>query len=121
MNIVDRQCAYCHVVIVGPATYHVPSTDEVNIAGAMVDHLKYCEILISSRERINVAIKKHIKEHKTLTKEADIRSFYTEASHALSLGHKKICSEIKLVNNANKISTKAARAKANELPIRIQL
>jgi hypothetical protein len=120
-DVVERQCAYCHQIIAGPATYYVPGPGEVDIAGAMVDHIKYCEILVSSRERINVAIKKHVKEHKTLTGEADIRSFYTEASYALSLSHKKVCSEIKLVNNANKISTKAARAKANELPIRIQL
>jgi hypothetical protein len=99
----------------------VPGKSKVDIAGAMVGHLGLCETLVSSRERINVAIKKHSKEHKILIKEADIRSFYTEASHALSLAHKKVRSEIKLVNKANKILNKAARTKANESAIRIQL
>jgi hypothetical protein len=39
-NIVERQCVYCSKVIAGPATYYIPDTSEVNIAGAMVDHLK---------------------------------------------------------------------------------
>ena len=35
-NVVENECAYCHDIIVGPATYYVPGTGEVSIAGAMV-------------------------------------------------------------------------------------
>jgi hypothetical protein len=38
-NIVERQCVFCDEVVIGPATYYVPGTSVVEIAGAMVNHL----------------------------------------------------------------------------------
>ena len=55
-NIIQKECVYCHYIIVGPATYYIPATSEVNIAGAMIDHLKQCEILVSYNERVSVAL-----------------------------------------------------------------
>jgi hypothetical protein len=39
-TVVERECAYCREIVDGSATYYVPNTDEVNIAGAMIEHLK---------------------------------------------------------------------------------
>ena len=55
-NIIEKECAYCHELIHGVATYHVPNTSEVNIAGAMVDHLRQCQVLVSYNERVSVAL-----------------------------------------------------------------
>ena len=53
---VEKKCAYCHDIIVGLATHHIPSTGKINIAGAMVDHLRLCNVLVSSKERISIAL-----------------------------------------------------------------
>ena len=80
-KIVERQCAYCDKVVIGPATYHVPGVGVVEIAGAMVDHLKQCVIIVSSHQRIKLALEKDNKEHLIIDLPSqDIRTFFSEAS-----------------------------------------
>ena len=55
-NVVQQICAYCHKTIFGPATYHVPRADEINIAGAMVDHLKQCDVVVEHSEKVKLAL-----------------------------------------------------------------
>jgi hypothetical protein len=51
---------------------------KIDIAGAMVDHLKICEVIVSSRERTKLTLEKHTKEHLTLNiPSLDIMSFFT--------------------------------------------
>jgi hypothetical protein len=75
-NIVEKQCVYCGKLVRGSATYYIPG--KVDIAGAMVDHLKICEVIVSSRERTKLTLEKHTKEHLTLNiPSLDIMSFFT--------------------------------------------
>lgn len=84
----------------------------------MIDHLKLCKTLVSSEERIKIAITKYTKDHPILsTSYQDIRNFFTGASQALILGHKRVCSGIKLVKKAaKKNSTKVMRSNVKNIP-----
>ena len=117
-NVVERQCAYCHDVVVGLATYYVLGNSEVQIAGAMVDHLKLCDVLVSSQKRIRLALEKHNKEHSLLSfPQQDIRAFFSQTSRALTESCKQVCTNMKLVKKATKRSgTKVLRSKAENLP-----
>jgi hypothetical protein len=44
----------------------VPRIIELELAGAMVDHLKVCTTLISTKARIKLAVEKRNKEHPLL-------------------------------------------------------
>jgi hypothetical protein len=87
----------------------------------MVDHLKECVILVSSRERISLALYNHNKEHLIVDAPSlDIMKFFSVASKALNLSHQQVCSDIKLVKKVNnKIFAKTIRTKSNELPTQV--
>jgi hypothetical protein len=116
VDIVDKQCVYCGEVVHGPSTYYIPG--KLDVAGAMVDHLKLCDVIVSSRERIRHALEKHNKERSMLDIPShDIRSFFTQASKALNASHAQVCINAKLVNKSSKKNcTKILRAKAQNLP-----